>query len=81
MKRSRRELAVGMVIHRVSENITRLRFFPVLIFTLSTKIKKNYTVCVFTVGNAIPFLGVKPKRGWYVLSLFFKVGICSAISF
>ena len=27
------------------------------------------------------YLGVKPKRGWYVFRLFFKVGLCSAISF
>ena len=33
------------------------------------------------LGNAIPVLGVKPKRGWYVFWLFFKIGLCSAISF
>jgi len=27
------------------------------------------------------FAGMKPKRGWYVLWLFFKIGLCSAISF
>jgi len=27
------------------------------------------------------YLGVKPKRGWYVLRLFFKIGLFSAISF
>jgi len=32
-------------------------------------------------GNAIPVLGVKPKRGRYVFWLFFKIGLCSAISF
>jgi len=33
------------------------------------------------LGNAIPVLGVKPKRGLYVFWLFFKVGTFSAISF
>jgi len=33
------------------------------------------------LGNAIPFLSVKPKRGWYVFWLFFKIGQCSAILF
>jgi len=27
------------------------------------------------------YLGVKPKRGWYVFGLFFMAGLCSAISF
>ena len=31
--------------------------------------------------NAIPVLGVKPRRGWYVFLLFFKTGLRSAISF
>ena len=31
--------------------------------------------------NALPILGVKRKRGWYVFSYFFKIGECSAISF
>jgi len=31
--------------------------------------------------NAIPVFGVKPKRGWYVFGSFFKVDLCSAISF
>ena len=26
-------------------------------------------------GNALPVLGVKPKRGWYVFWLFFKIGL------
>ena len=30
--------------------------------------------------NAMPVLGVRPKWGWYVL-FFFKIGLCSAISF
>jgi len=33
------------------------------------------------LGNAIPVLGVKPKRGWYVFRSFFKMGLCLAISF
>ena len=33
------------------------------------------------LGNAIPVLGVKPKRGWYVFWRIFKVDLCSAISF
>jgi len=46
------------------------------------------------LGNAIPVLGAKPKRGWCVFWLFFRIGIlrvlvifqnrhimCSAISF
>jgi len=32
-------------------------------------------------GECIPVLGVKPKLGWYVFLLFFKIGLCSAISF
>jgi len=30
---------------------------------------------------SIRVLGVKPKRRWYVFRLFFKIGLCSAISF
>jgi len=26
-------------------------------------------------------LGVKPKRGWYVFCLFFKIALCSAVLF
>jgi len=33
------------------------------------------------MGNAIPVLGVKPKRVWCVVWLFFKIGLCSAVSF
>ena len=33
------------------------------------------------LGNPIPVLGVKPKRGYYVFWLFFKIGACSGISF
>jgi len=33
------------------------------------------------LGNAIPVLGVKRKQGWYVFWLFFKIDLCSAISF
>jgi len=32
------------------------------------------------LGNAKPVLSVKPKRGWYVVWLFFQIGLCSAIS-
>jgi len=32
------------------------------------------------LGNAVPVLGVKPKRGWYVFRLVFEIGVCSAIS-
>jgi len=28
----------------------------------------------------MPVLGVKPKRGWYVFWLFYKIGLSSAIS-
>jgi len=28
-------------------------------------------------GYALPVLGVKPKRGWYVFWLFFKIDLCS----
>jgi len=40
-------------------------------------VKKQNPVVV----NAVPILGVKPKRGWYVYWLFFKIDLCSAISF
>ena len=33
------------------------------------------------LGNAIPVLGVKPKREWYVFWVFFQIGLCSAILF
>jgi len=33
------------------------------------------------LGNAIPVLGVKLKRGWYVFWLFFMIDPCSATSF
>jgi len=33
------------------------------------------------MGNAVPVLGVKSKRGCYLFSLFFKIGQCLAISF
>jgi len=33
------------------------------------------------LGNAKPVLGVNQNRGWYELWLFFKIGLCSAISF
>jgi len=33
------------------------------------------------LGKAIPVLSVKPKRGWFVFWEFFKIGLCSAISF
>ena len=32
------------------------------------------------LGNALPVLGVKSKRGWYVFWWMFKIGLCSAIS-
>jgi len=32
------------------------------------------------LGNAAPVLGMKPKRGWYVFWLFFKIGLCSSTS-
>jgi len=40
-----------------------------------------HTVKTRRLGDAVPALGVKPYRGWYVLRLFFNIGICSAISF
>ena len=33
------------------------------------------------LGSSTPVLGVKLKRGWHVVWLFFKKGLCSAISF
>ena len=30
--------------------------------------------------SSIPVVGVKPKQGWYVFWLFFKIGLCLAIS-
>jgi len=33
------------------------------------------------LGNSIPVLGVKPKRGRYVFGLFFEIGRSSVISF
>ena len=33
------------------------------------------------LGNAVPVLGVKPKRGLCVFWGFFKIDLCSAISF
>jgi len=33
------------------------------------------------LGNAIPVLGLKIKRGWYVIWLFFKIDLCSAMSY
>ena len=55
--------------------------FPVKHY--STQIADDFTVKTKTpfLGNAISVLMVKPKRGWCVFWLFFKVGICSAISF
>jgi len=32
------------------------------------------------LGNAIPVLGVKPKRGWFAFCIFFKIGVRSAMS-
>jgi len=54
----------------------RFSFTPKTDFAFPKQQKLN---CV--MGNAIPVLGVKPKREWYVFWLFFKVGLCSAISF
>ena len=34
-----------------------------------------------TPGNAIPVLSMKLQLGWYVFWLFFKIDLCSAISF
>jgi len=33
------------------------------------------------LGSSVPVLGVKLKRGNFVFWLFFKTGLCSAISF
>jgi len=33
------------------------------------------------MGNAIPVLGVKLKRGWYLFCIFLEIGLRSAISF
>jgi len=36
---------------------------------------------IHVLGNAISVLGVKSKRGCYVFRLYFKIGLCSAMSF
>jgi len=49
----------------------------ILLCTLTFQSKDKTPV----LGKALPFLGVKPKREWYVFWLFFRIGLCSAISF
>jgi len=43
---------------------------------ITVKIKPRFVNAIL-----VPVLGVKPKRGWYVFWLFFKMEQCSAISF
>jgi len=60
----------------------RLIFFHSLLGCIKKKGAAYYSKNKSPVsGNAIPVLGVKPKRGWYVFWLFFKIDLCSAISF
>jgi len=40
---------------------------------------KNTAKTNLFLGNAIPVLGVKPKWGWYVICLFFNVGLSNII--
>ena len=35
----------------------------------------------FALGSSTTVYGVILKRGWYVIWLLFKIGLCSAISF
>jgi len=48
-------------------------------FILSLSIHSKNKICV--LGNAIPVLGMKPKQGVVLFWLFFKVDLCSALSF
>jgi len=48
----------------------------------SLKIPREYTVKTKPrLENVILVSGVKPKLGWCVFWLFFKIGLCSAVSF
>jgi len=49
-----------------------VRHFAVAPLTVKTK---------SAFWEMIPVLGVKPKRCWCLFLLFFKIGICSDISF
>jgi len=68
-------------IHSSSNTFTeRLKGFVTLpILRNITKVITVETKPQF--GESYPVLGVKPKRGWYAFWLFFKIGLCSAISF
>jgi len=35
-----------------------------------------YYKSISVLGNAMLVSGVKPKRGWYVFWLYFKIGLC-----
>jgi len=81
----------------VSEKITNLfacklhditaGFKPVLILSLHWNISESSPYNIRSKnktpfwGNAIPVFGVETKRVWYVFWLFFRIGLCSAISF
>jgi len=56
--------------------IGRLHFCPPFSSGLHSQNK------ISVMGNSLPVLGMKPKRGWWNLFwLYFKIGLCSAISF
>jgi len=58
-------------------NTVKTRAPDISLASLAALRSKNKTP---VLGNAIPILGVKPKRGCYVFWLFFKIGLCSATS-
>ena len=64
---------------RDRENIAK--YFRIHIFPNAEKVVQSLIVKHPVLGNAIPVLGVKLKRGLYVLWSFFKIALCSAISF
>ena len=55
--------------------ILRPFFFEGFEFGLKSTVKTPVS------GNALPALGMKPKREKYALWLFFKIDLCSALSF
>jgi len=57
-------------LHQRNELIVAILVSP--IYTVKTK--KQF-------WGIVPVLGVKPKRGWYVFGLFFKINQSSFISF
>jgi len=49
-----------------------------LLFLFSEKNIQNTVKKIVGLGNAIPVLGVKLKRGLYVFWYFYNIGLCSA---